>query len=106
MSLEIEIEFLVPNLTTIETLLKKINAELKEKTIYRDIYFNKKEFYNNNRIRLRKIERTYPSKNSSSLFTKKSPKIENGIQISEEKETQPKSFDWAYTKLETKYGSP
>ncbi len=83
---EIEIEIEVSDLGETEDRLKELNAVLVERAEFHSIYFDRKKFYENKKIRLRKINATYPEKKSYCVYTKKYPKSENGVQIADERE--------------------
>ena len=93
MTMEIEMEFLVENSKAIEEKLRKANAKFIGNSLYRDIYFSKKEFYNNNRIRLRKIKMFFSEKKTKTFLTLKTPKIKEGLQTADEKEKEIESFE-------------
>jgi len=83
---EIEIEIEVSDLRETEERLKELDAVLAERAEFHSMYFDKKKFYENKRIRLRKINATYPEKRSYSVYTEKSPVSRNGIQTADERE--------------------
>lgn len=84
--IEIEVEIEVADLGETEKRLKELDAVLVERAEFHSIYFDRKKFYENKRIRLRKINTTYPEKKSYCVYTEKSPKAENGVQIADERE--------------------
>lgn len=83
---EIEIEIEVSALGETEERLKELDAVLVERAEFHSIYFDRKKLYENKRIRLRKINTTYPEKRTYCVYTEKSPKSANGVQIADERE--------------------
>ncbi len=97
---EIEIEIEVNDLEPIEKKLIKIGAHLEKEFSMRDVYFGKEDFYKNIRRRLRGIG------NNKYIFTLKSPKFSNGVQIADEEEREGVGFKEEYERLTKKYGKP